>query len=144
MKHALALLALALLSACGPRHDSDPPLHRFATERITQLSAEAHARDVNGLVLRVLDTHSMEPTLHGGDLIVVVRMPYATLKRGQIALYRARWLPADSPSVAHRLVQYDSHGWIASGDNNPRSESSHRVTPDNYLGVVVARYRTAS
>ena len=139
---ALALLALAL-AGCGPRR-IDPPTLRYDSVLLAGLSAVAHARDVGGVTYQVADTHSMEPTLWGGDVIVVAPTPFAELRAGQIITYRATWLPANSPPVTHRLAQRDGLGWILSGDNNAHYESFARVTADNYLGLVVGIYRAKS
>jgi len=135
----LALLALAL-AGCGPRR-IDPPTLRYDSVLLAGLSAAAHARDVGGVTYQVADTHSMEPTLLGGDVIVVAPAPYAELRTGQIITYRAAWLPPESPPVTHRLAQQDAAGWILSGDNNARYESFARVTVADYLGLVVGIYR---
>ena len=140
LRLATVLAALVLLTGCGPRR-IDPPLLRYDSPRLASLSAEAHARDVAGTLYVVMDTHSMEPTLLGGDVIVVAPAPYELLRAGQIITYRAAWLPAASPPVTHRLAQLDGLGWILSGDNNARYESFARITAANYLGLVVGIYR---
>ncbi len=140
---AITCGALAmLLSGCSPTPRLDPPLFTYPTEAMTQLSAQARARDILGTVYTVADTHSMEPLLRGGDRIVVAppeRAPYAELKVGQVITYRADWYTKHP--VTHRLVQKDSGGWILSGDANPRSEASWRVTEKSYLGTVDGIYR---
>ena len=98
LRLATVLAALVLLTGCGPRR-IDPPLLRYDSPRLASLSAEAHARDVAGTLYVVMDTHSMEPTLLGGDVIVVAPAPYELLRAGQIITYRAAWLPAASPPV---------------------------------------------
>lgn len=45
------------------------------------------------------------------------------------------------PVIMHRLVMKDKHGWIASGDNNKKSEASERITEKNYKGQAVKAYR---
>lgn len=149
-RHLLALVIIGtlagaasmLLSSCGAPKHIDPPTLTYPTELMARLSAEARAKDIGGTVYRVADTHSMEPLLIGRDYIVVAppsRAPYADLKVGQVITYKADWY-AKHP-VTHRLVQKDKDGWILSGDNNPRSEASWRVTAGTYLGTVDGIYR---
>lgn len=139
---ALTFLSLLFVGGCGyPKH-IDPPLYTYDTPALTLLSAQAHARGVEGLLYTVADTHSMEPLLKGGDHLVVLppsKAPYAGLVAGKPIVYRAAWY-LTSP-VTHRLVAKDKDGWILSGDNNPRSEPQWRVTEDTYIGTVVGIYR---
>jgi signal peptidase I len=136
----LLLTALLLLASCkGTRED--PPLFIYDSHSLASLSAAAHAKDVGGKLYAVLDTHSMEPLLMGGDLIVVEPCNYDLLRVGQVIVYRAEWTPAGAPPVTHRVVLKDSLGLVLSGDNNARSESGYRVTRDAVLGIVVGIYR---
>lgn len=135
------LIALCLLLAgCAPKR-LDPPTLTYDTPILTELSAKAHAATVSGRVYYVMDTHSMEPTLWGGDYIVVSAAPYDELRLGQIITYQADWAPVGAPPVTHRLVKQDGFGWVLSGDNNARSEPQWRVTSKNYIGLVVGIYR---
>ncbi len=150
MRVALAIACL-LLAACSRAPRLDPALYTESNERAAWLAAEAHARDVRGLVYRVLDTHSMEPLLLGGDYIVVTWQPFASVEVGRVITYRADWAPANHPPVTHRLVARDRDGGIASGDNvrpdiddngrNTRSEARYRITRETFIGVVFAIYR---
>lgn len=116
------------------------------------LAAKLRAKEVGGVAFAVADTHSMEPVLRGGDWVTVQEVPFGSLKTGAIAVYAADWASSGT-LVCHRLVQHDSEGWIASGDNvkpdidetgrNRHSEASYRITPTNFVGLVVARYRPA-
>lgn len=141
MKRIVAALAICVaLVGCGPKR-LDPPLLTYDTPLLTKLSAVAHASSANARYYEVADTHSMEPTLWGGDYIVVSSVPYDELKVGQIITYQADWLPPTAPPVTHRLVMKTGLGWVLSGDNNARSEPQWRVTSKNYIGLVVAIYR---
>ena len=139
--------AVLLIGGCGyPKH-IDPPLYeRDVSPTQLALEAQLHARDVpggSGLHIQVAPTGSMEPTLKGGDIIVIVgenNRPYSSLRAGEIIVYTADWAP-NGPPVIHRLVQKDKDGWILSGDANPTSESGWRVTEKTYIGVAVAIYR---
>lgn len=137
---AFAIALCFVLSGCSPKR-LDPPTLTYDTPILTELSAKAHAATANGKVYYVMDTHSMEPTLWGGDFIVVVPAPYHELKLGQIITYQADWQPAGAPPVTHRLVKQDGLGWVLSGDNNARSEPQWRVTSRNYIGLVAGIYR---
>lgn len=144
----LSVPACFIAPGCGYPDHIDPPLYERDVSP-AQLAQEAylHARDLPGgygMHFRILPTGSMEPTIKGGDIIVVAgkgNRPYASLKAGEIIVYYASWMARDQPPVAHRLITKDRYGWILSGDANPTSESSWRVTEENYVGVVVARYR---
>jgi hypothetical protein len=141
----LATACLAAFSGCGYPAPIDPPVYRRPTVAQTSEEARLHARDLpggGGVRYLVMPTGSMEPTITGGDYIVVsTKAPYEDLQPGEIITYRADWTRPDSPPVTHRLVQKDSHGWILSGDANSRSEASWRVTKETYIGKVVAIYR---
>ncbi len=153
MLRLLTVLALLTLAGCGRAPRLDPAPYREPSELAAWLAAEAHARDVRGLVFRVLDTHSMEPLLRGGDYIVVTPTPWEMVEVGRVVTYRAKWAPANFPPVTHRLVARDRDGGIASGDNvrpdiddqgrNTRTEARHRITAENYIGTVLAIYRSA-
>lgn len=154
VRRLLTVVLLLVLAGCSPSPRIDPALYSAASERMAWLAAEAHARDVRGFVFRVLDTHSMEPVLRGSDYIVVIKTPWESVEVGRIITYRASWAPDDSPPVVHRLVERDRHGGIAAGDNvrpdiapngsNRRSEARHRITSENYVGTVLAIYRSAT
>jgi len=136
-------VCLFAVFGCGYPKPIDPPLFTYPTEILTRLSAEARAKDIDGAVFYVLNTHSMEPLLRGGDYIVVLpkqRAPYADLKAGEVITYYASWYTKHP--VTHRLVQKDKDGWILSGDANRYSESRWRVTENAYLGKVDGIYRT--
>jgi signal peptidase I len=120
-----------------------PPITQTDSDALASISARQAAAKFGGRGQSyfTLDTRSMEPTLQGGDYTVAEEVPYDQLQKGDIVTYQADWLPPDSPPVTHRLVQKDKDGWIASGDNNPRSESWARVSERNYKAKVVHVYR---
>lgn len=107
------------------------------------MAANLHAKEVGGRVYFVLDTHSMEPVLLGGDYIVIRRVPFTALEVGEIITYTASWQPTSADPVTHRIVGEDAMGLILSGDNNSRSEPRYRVTNATYHGKVIAIYRVA-
>lgn len=147
-----ASVAALGLTSCGYPTEINPPIFHYDTPVLARLSAEARARDIKAVTFKVSDTRSMEPRLQGDDFIVVetiARRSFDTLKAGEIIVYHPDWSPA--MVVVHRLVQKDSYGWIVRGDNvrpnidvsgrDLTSESSYRVTPLNYIGVVEGIYR---
>ncbi len=140
---SLAFIACIIAAGCGyPKH-IDPPIRTEPLPNMTFLAASVQASSVKGQAYYVLNTHSMEPFLHGGDYVVIAPQssrPYSSLKAGEVIAYHADWYK-ETP-VTHRLVQLDKDGWILSGDHNPRSEANWRVTEKNFIGVVDSVYRT--
>jgi len=57
---------------------------------------------------------SMEPVLHRGDLVFVVRPN--DLKVGDIVIYRKE---GSQFTIIHRIIQKTENGYIIKGDNNP-------------------------
>jgi hypothetical protein len=80
----------------------------------------------------------MQPLIHGKVYVVVRKVPYETITKGDLLVYMGRPNASrrDRISMLHRTVQHDSGGWLMCGDNNARTESWDRVTPTNYLGTV--------
>jgi signal peptidase len=90
---------------------------------------------------------SMEPNLHGGDLIIIEGASAQNLKVGDIALYNkfaintttgtSRTLPA---AVLHRIIQVfqinDQAYFATKGDNNPTPDES-LVPSDGIIGKAV-------
>lgn len=143
LKAFLAASLLLGLQGCGYPDPIDPTLYKHDTDNAAFTAARQHAADIKGDYNWVAPTGSMEPLILGYDWIVWRKpdtAPYADLRAGQVIVYKADWLPGKT--VVHRLVQKDSHGWILSGDNNPYSEASWRVTEATYLGTVVAINRS--
>lgn len=143
MKTLRAILfcaAALVLASCYPAR-LDPQLYTYDSARVVSESARLHALNVQGTVYLVMDTHSMEPLLFGGDLVVVAPVGFDALKLGQVITYRADWAAPDAPPVTHRIVARDSDGLLLSGDNVAHTENKHRVTARNYVGLVVGIYR---
>lgn len=129
------------VSACGYAERIDPPVYTFANDKITAESARLHAKDADGWVTTITCCGSMKPLIQDGDRVVIVATPYGDRLKGRVAVYAPAW--AKGGRVAHRLVAGSAaEGFIASGDNNARSEPQERVTAANYLGEIVAIYRT--
>lgn len=117
---------------------TDPKVERLATRALAFQQAVTRAAQVGGRVFTVADTHSMEPLLYGNNFVVTAPAEYENLKMGDVVTYKPKW--NREQMTIHRLVAQDRDGWIASGDNNPRSESWERVRKDNYYGRLVAIY----
>ncbi len=143
-KHIIYFLAWTLLSGCVTTFNTphlDPPLFLVPTNLDAWREAEEFAYIEGGDVYTVADTHSMEPTLWGGDYIVVRPGDFNSWKVGQILMYQPTWQPAPATMVVHRIVDKDSGGLIMSGDNVPYSESGYRVTDKNDGGLVIGIWR---
>lgn len=113
---------------------ANPPVVMHDTEAEAAAAARLEASQNNGRLYRTGGTSSMEPLIVGQVYVVATPKPYDQLKEGDIMNYKPKW--ANGGVVIHRGVQKDKDGWIASGDNNPRSESWERIRPDNYLDTV--------
>jgi hypothetical protein len=136
----LVLLAL-LLAGCGYPERKGPPLYTYDSAALVQESARLHARDVGGYVGGPITCcGSMLPLIQNGDYLVIAPTPFADSLLGKVGAYAPAW--NKGALVAHRFVSGDAKGgFIASGDNNPRSESFEPVTPATYRGEVVGIYR---
>lgn len=129
---------MALLDFLKPQADRYPPVeiveHANPNKAAWELSVLS-----GGQLYRIAPTGSMRPTLMDDDYVVTQKVPYEELKEGDIISYTPKW--NKGKLTIHRLVQKDKTGWIASGDNNARSESWERVTPSNYVDKLVKVYR---
>lgn len=138
---AIACALCLILAGCGYAKHRDPVIYTFADDKITALSAGLHAKDAGGSVALITCCGSMKPLIQDGDRVVILPKPYSDELLGTVALYRPKW--ANGRRIAHRLVAGNAaEGYIASGDNNPRSEAGERVRADNYEGEIIAIYRT--
>ena len=134
---------LLFVTGCRAPHN-DPPLFTFSSPIELRIASELHKRDIGGKLYRATNTHSMEPLIMGGDVIVIdTRSAFTKALLGFPVTYRAAWQPAPAAPVTHRLVAWDASGAIAEGDNvsGNTNENKSRVTAKNYIGVVVGIYR---
>lgn len=143
---AVAVVALWVLFVAGcatasPGGRLDPTIHFAPTDLQAWYAAEYAAAQEGGDVYYLQDTHSMEPLMWGGDYLVVVPGKFESWKVGQVLTYDAEWMPPGEPNVTHRIVGKDEYGLIMSGDNNPFSEASWRVTDANDVGIVTGIWR---
>lgn len=136
------LLVLALLLAgCGYAERKDPPLYTYDSAALVQESARLQARDVGGWVTGPnVCCGSMLPLIRAGDFLVVRPSVFSGTLTGRVVVYAPKWNAGRY--VVHRLVSGDARaGFIASGDNNARSEAFELVTAATYVGEVVGIYR---
>ncbi len=92
--------------------------------------------------LAVVSSYSMEPTLHVGDLLIVVGVRGEDVKVGDVIVYRGRREP-----IVHRVIRVaivnGSPRFLTKGDanrcpdQNP-SDPSTWVSEDRLVGKVVA------
>lgn len=111
--------------------------------RIEALAAgQSYAAANGGSVTITSGTPSMEPLIHGQTYVVVQKRPYDSIAKRDLLVYMGRpdASKPDRSKMLHRAVQHDRYGWLMSGDNNRWSESWDRVTPQTYLGIVVALF----
>lgn len=114
--------------------DRNPAIVVHETEKDAAMAAYEEAKKLNGRYYKTSGTPSMEPLVMGRVYAVGVPKKYEEIQAGDICNYKAKWA---NGIVFHRMVQKDKEGWIASGDNNSRSESYEKVKPDNYMDCVV-------
>lgn len=138
---ALAALWCMVNAGCGYARHIDPPLYRYDSALLAEMSARAHAAEIPGRsVHQNLCCGSMRPVILEGDWIVTAPTLYGDHLLGRLAVYRPKW--NQGKPVLHRLVSGNARdGFIASGDNNPRSEATERVTAANYDAEVIGIYR---
>jgi hypothetical protein len=114
----------------------------FASEQQAFWAACVYATGLGGSLVETTGTPSMEPLIRGKTYAVIKKCPFDAVVERDILVYRGR---PDSSKVErvtmlHRAVLHDRKGWIMSGDNNRWSESWDRVTPENYIGTVIALF----
>ena len=84
------------------------------------------------VAVAIVAGHSMEPTLHYGDLIVLVKTGPRELRVGDIVL----WCRGPTSCVVHRLVAVHGATAITKGDANP--------APDPPVPLDAIRYRVVA
>lgn len=89
-----------------------------------------------GAFVLVGSGESMQPLYPPGTILVMQPLPYATLERGQTALY----LSKGRKVVAHVLVAKAHDGWRTAGLNN-RIHDMEPVREENLVGVVIAAFK---
>ena len=118
-----------------------PPREVCANEADAAARAMAHG----GRVVGILGTGSMAPHIPAGDPAAVVALVvlrdggrFLDIKAGDLIIYRPTFVAKGA--YAHQAAQRDSLGWVMSGLANANSESSSRVTSDNFIGIVAKTF----
>ncbi len=133
--------AVALLAGCAtepalPVAPPPPP-----STDVTELEAWRDAELITGLsrdrFTLIGSGRSMLPVYGENTVLVVVKIDYATLRRGMQVAYVAE----SGSRVLHVLVELDARGWRVQGLNN-ETEDHERVTPFNLIGVVYVSFTT--
>lgn len=142
MRCFLALVALVFLTSCRPAR-VNPPVLQFNNAAEMFRSMQIQVGKVKGLPpLPILDTHSMEPLIYGGDYVVISGAPFGDALDGCVVGLRPEWNP-DILEI-HRVVGRDSFGYLVEGDNvdwkHPEA-AKFRMTSKNFVGEVVGIYR---
>lgn len=109
-----------------PRHAS--------FQQAWDLAESAAASDRSAFVV-VGSGPSMEPLYPSGTVLVVRRVPYASLKSGSAVVYVNR----EGKPVLHVLVALTSDGWRVAGLNNPGADPGG-VDAKNFAGLVVRAF----
>lgn len=139
--HVLIVALILLCAGCGPKAPDKSLI--LWEQPAPGIAANTHASEKPGLrAFHVLPTGSMEPFLTGGDWIVVdSNVPFASIKAGDLLLYQANWLPADSPPVTHMAAARSGPGWAMDGIANRHYENgAQTMMPADYRGKVIQVY----
>jgi len=140
MRAPVLIICALALTACGPR---TPDKSLILWEQPSpELASYLHASEIQGRAFVVMPTGSMEPFLTAGDHIVAdMRARYDAIKAGDLVVYQANWLPADSPIVAHMAASKVGDEWIMDGIANRHYErGTLRMTRADFRGKVVQVY----
>lgn len=145
-----ALFSGGVLAAAGRTPaagggEINPPKIRCSNAAEALQNAMQYAASINGSVVQTSGTPSMEPLIRGRVFVVIKKHDYDSIQRRQLLVYLGRpdARRPDRQSMLHRAVLRDRGGWLMSGDNNARSESWDRVTPNTYVGTVEALFEVA-
>ena len=135
----VALVAGLVTSSFASELKSPAKIH-CQNQQQAFFTASVMAAANQGKVVLTSGTHSMEPLIHGKVYAVIQKQNFSTIAKSDILVYlgRPNESKPDRQVMLHRAVDHDSGGWIMSGDNNRWSEKWDRVTPNTYMGTVVA------
>ena len=90
---------------------------------------------LSGLRLCVIQSGSMEPTIHTYSVcLVTTQVDYDDLSVGDIVVYTRR---SDGQQIVHRIVDITDAGAITRGDAN-QTDDGVSVTPDNLYARYIA------
>lgn len=144
----LGLVAVLLTGATARETDAEwirgvytggSPRPVVTTEPEAWQQASRIADHTPGAFVLVGSGQSMQPLYTPGTILVLKRLPFADLKRGQTVIYRSK----GNKVVAHVLVAKARDGWRARGLNN-RIHDMEPVQSENLVGVVVAAFTPVS
>lgn len=140
------LLALALMPLLRAVENNDPWIRGIYTgksPRPVALAEPAAWQQANELAGRTPGAfvlvglgESMQPLYRPGTILVLQRIAYTRLERGQTAIYRNQ----ARHTVAHVLVAKARDGWRITGLNAPHQDMEP-VLPENLIGVVIAAFQ---
>jgi hypothetical protein len=102
-------------------------------KEILQVRKAGQPRGEKGALFYYCLGPSMSPTLKPGDYLAILPYGERALRRGDVVLFRP---PGEERLIAHRLVEVDSMGLKARGDNNDRLDP-WTLLPKSILGRVV-------
>jgi len=86
--------------------------------------------------LDVVESGSMEPELHIGDLLVAKGLRHKDLKVGLIVVFKR---PSANYLIVHRIYAiYNGVRIVTKGDNNPFPDPFY-ISSNDIRGVVIAR-----
>ena len=131
------LLCLVLFG-CGYAKHKDPAIYRESSATAAQIASQLHATEIGGNVHQNQCCGSMEPLVFKGDWIVTKAEPFTDELLGKVVTYHRE----NGKLWMHRLASGNAKdGFIASGDNNARSEPDERVTSTSYQETCVAIWK---
>jgi|ADGO01.1.fsa_nt_gi signal peptidase I len=132
MRAIVAGLALALSSesTLAGVEKFNPPVPAKAEHART---AERFAQRLDGSVMRVANTRSMEPMITAEDLLILKPAHLSELKIGDIVIFKRR--RSGGILIGHRVIRTESTFVQTKGDNL-RKKDADLVTQDMLLGRV--------
>lgn len=95
----------------------------------------AHCKEIGAELFAVAPTGSMKPTYDEHTVIGVQAVPFEKIRQGDVIMFMR-----DGRRVAHRAIEKKFGKWKTKGDALEVCDAV-RVTPANYVGVVVASYK---
>lgn len=137
----LVLICFTAIVSCQPKRVSVPTTVVQTAQEAEDL-ARAGAMVYGGWASIIAPSGSMEPTLSGGDWIVVKPTTFNEVKKGWMAVYQARWLPPTANLVCHWVADKSGDEFIMDGEANKHYEKgSQKMGVAEYRGRVVAIYK---
>lgn len=146
---AIALTMIVSVAGCWQDHIDPPVVICKSVEEASNLSqslaTKLNGKHSNGIPKGWYQTGfsgSMEPTIHGGDIIVVDKAIILSQNQvGHILTYFPEWKPIRE-NTCHRMVGWDKEGAIMEGDAEiATTENKNRVNKANYDGEVIKIFR---